>query len=156
MPSGHHRKVRLRRHHRAVTIRIDDFTRAPADCIPRSIRVMRWLAAGIVLLGLSVIPALAMPRSVASSAGSFFAAAAQCETLNLITPGQTEALIKALNNYLSPTDLIHMQNGYARGLKESMVYVVELKRWAPFSADSSSCYRVQGVLDDYKAQLEGN
>jgi hypothetical protein len=32
--------------------------------------------------------------------------------------------------------------------------VVELKRWTPFTADPTSCYRVQGVLDDYKAQLE--
>lgn len=112
--------------------------------------------AATVICGLAATPTSAMPVRVATSAGSFFAAAAQCETLNLITPGQTEALIKALKDYLTPADHIHMQNGYARGLKESMVYVVELKRWAPFAADASSCYRVQGVLDDYKAQLEAN
>jgi len=32
--------------------------------------------------------------------------------------------------------------------------VIQLKRWAPFTPDAASCYRVQGVLDDYKAQLD--
>lgn len=94
-----------------------------------------------------------MPGRVAVSAGSFFAAASQCETKNLITPGQTDALVKALTKYLSAPDQSNIQSGYARGLKDSTVYVVELKRWAPFTPDASSCYRVQGVLDDYKSQL---
>ncbi|MDB5500329.1 MAG: hypothetical protein JWR89_231 [Tardiphaga sp.] len=116
--------------------------------------MMRRLVASVSLFGLSILPAAAMPRSVAISAGSFFAAAAQCEKANLITPGQTDALMKALNAYLSASDRTHLQSGYARGQKDSELYVVELKRWAPFAADPTSCYRVQGVLDDYKAQLE--
>ncbi len=99
-------------------------------------------------------PASAMPQHIAISAGSFFAAATQCENHDLISPGQTAALRKKLNAYLSGADQRHIESGYARGLKDSMLYVVELKRWAPFTADSGSCYRVQGVLDDYKAQLE--
>jgi hypothetical protein len=27
------------------------------------------------------------------------------------------------------------------------------RRWMTFTPDVASCYRVQGVLDDYKAQL---
>ena len=97
-----------------------------------------------------------MPSRVAVSAGSFFAAASQCEKENLITAGQAAALMKALDTYLSAADKKNMQSGYARGLKNSELYVVELKDWAPFSPDPSSCYRVQGVLDEYKGQLDAN
>jgi hypothetical protein len=110
----------------------------------------------IVLLGLWCAPAAAMPSRVAVSAGSFFAAAARCEAQSLISPGQTDALMKALKNYLSASDQTNMQSGYARGIKDSTVYVVEQKRWAAFTPDPTSCYRVQGVLDDYKAQLEAD
>ncbi|WP_299807593.1 hypothetical protein [Tardiphaga sp.] len=103
---------------------------------------------------IAVTPASAMPSRVAISAGSFFAAATQCETADKITPGQTEALRKALDPYLSPADRRSINSGYARGLKDSRLYVVELKRWEPFTPDSTSCYRVQGVLDDYKAHLD--
>ena len=101
-----------------------------------------------------VSPASAMPQRVAVSAGSFFAAATQCETRDLISPGQTDGLRKSLNAYLSATDRRHIEAGYARGLKDSTLYVIELKSWQPFTPDSASCYRVQGVLDDYKAQLD--
>jgi hypothetical protein len=33
------------------------------------------------------------------------------------------------------------------------VFVSETKRWIAFTPDNASCYRVQGVLDDYRAQL---
>ena len=110
------------------------------------------LAMAVALLAVS--PAMAMPQRVALSAGSFFAAAKQCETRDLISPGQTDALRKSLDSYLSAADRRHIEAGYARGLKDSTLYVVELKSWQPFTPDSSSCYRVQGVLDDYKAQLD--
>jgi hypothetical protein len=119
-------------------------------------KIIGGVVAAALLLTLSSTAALAMPSRVAISAGSFFAAAAQCETQNLITPGQTDALIKALNNYLSAADQGNIQSGYARGLKDSTVYVTELKRWAPFTPDAASCYRVQGVLDDYKSQLDAD
>jgi hypothetical protein len=110
------------------------------------------MVAAIMLIAMS--PASAMPRTIAISAGSFFAAATQCENRDLISPGQTAALRKALDPYLSVSDKRHIESGYVRGLKDSTLYVVELKRWEPFSPDSASCYRVQGVLDDYKAQLD--
>ena len=101
-----------------------------------------------------VAPASAMPPRVAVSAGSFFAAATQCETRDLISAGQTAALRKALDRYLSASDRRQIEAGYKRGLKDSTLYVVELKSWQPFTPDSSSCYRVQGVLDDYKSHLD--
>ena len=110
------------------------------------------VAAATTLIAMS--PAAAMPQRVAISAGSFFAAATQCETRDLISPGQTAALRKALDRYLSTADRRHIEAGYAQGLKDSTLYVVELKRWEPFVPDSASCYRVQGVLDDYKAQVD--
>ena len=110
------------------------------------------VAAATTLIAMS--PAAAMPQRVAISAGSFFAAATQCETRDLISPGQTTALRKALDRYLSAADRRHIEAGYAQGLKDSTLYVVELKRWEPFVPDSASCYRVQGVLDDYKAQVD--
>lgn len=112
-----------------------------------------WVFLFVAALPLS---AHAMSRYTAVSAGSFFAAAARCEAHSLITSGQTDALMKALKPYLSSSDQHNMQSGYIRGEKDSTVYVVQEKRWAPFSPDSSSCYRVQGVLDDYKAQLDAD
>ena len=78
-----------------------------------------------------------------------------CEARDLISPGQAVALREALGRYLTAADLRHIETGYARAMKDSALYVVELKRWAPFTPDSASCYRVQGVLDEYKAQLDG-
>lgn len=109
---------------------------------------------GAALTLIAISPAAAMPQAVAISAGSFFAAATLCETRDLISPGQTAALRKALDRYLSASDKRHIESGYVRGLKESELYVVELKRWESFVPDSASCYRVQGVLDDYKAQID--
>lgn len=115
--------------------------------------------AGRVVLGAAmalilVTPASAMPPLVAISAGSFFAAATQCETRDLISAGQTAALRKALDRYLSASDRRQIEAGYKRGMKDSTLYVVELKSWEPFTPDSASCYRVQGVLDDYKSHLD--
>jgi hypothetical protein len=112
------------------------------------------LVMAVALTLLATSPASAMPQRIAVSAGSFFAAATQCETRDLISPGQTASLRKALDAYLSASDKRHIETGYARGLKDSTLYVMELKDWAPFTPDSASCYRVQGVLDDYKSQLE--
>ena len=33
------------------------------------------------------------------------------------------------------------------------MFVEAEKKWMSFTADATSCYRVQGVLDDYRAQL---
>jgi hypothetical protein len=110
--------------------------------------------AWLVLLGLCGTPAEAMPSHVAVSAGSFFAAATRCEMQDFISQGQTKTLRAALSRYLSPLDQNNIEAGYARGLQDSTVYVVELKRWAPFTPDAASCYRVQGVLDDYRGQLD--
>ena len=109
---------------------------------------------GAAMTLIAASSAAAMPQPVAVSAGSFFAAATQCENRDLISPGQTAALRKSLDRYLSTTDRRHIESGYLRGLKESELYVVELKRWEPFTPDSASCYRVQGVLDEYKTQLD--
>ncbi|WP_246660864.1 MULTISPECIES: hypothetical protein [unclassified Tardiphaga] len=109
---------------------------------------------GAAMTLIAVSPAAAMPQAVAISAGSFFAAATQCETRDLISAGQTAALRKALDRYLSASDRRQIEAGYNRGLKDSTLYVVELKSWEPFTPDSASCYRVQGVLDDYKSHLD--
>ena len=116
-------------------------------------KTARWVC--VVLAALWAAPAAAMPSRVAISAGSFFAAAILCEAKDLISPGQTAKLREALGRYLTASDLRHIETGYARAVKDSTLYVVELKRWAPFTPDSSSCYRVQGVLDEYKAQIDG-
>jgi hypothetical protein len=112
------------------------------------------LIMAVLMTLVTISSASAMPQRVAISAGSFFAAATQCETRDLISPGQTAALRKALDRYLTATDRRHIEAGYAQGLRDSTLYVVELKRWEPFTPDSASCYRVQGVLDDYKAQVD--
>jgi hypothetical protein len=59
----------------------------------------------------------------------------------------------ALQPYLSAADKANMQAGFDRGTKDASVYVTETKTWTPFTPDAASCYRVQGVLDDYKGQL---
>jgi len=115
------------------------------------VTALRW---GLVLLAvISPLPAYAMSRHVALSAGSFFAASVRCEAENLITPGQSKDLMAALRPYLSTADKTHMQEGFDRGTRDASVYVTETKKWTPFTPDNASCYRVQGVLDDYKAQL---
>lgn len=111
----------------------------------------RWMVFLIVIL--PITPAQAMSRHVAMSAGSFFAAAARCEEQNLITPGQTEHLLGALDPYLSRSDKAHMATGDTRGKKNSQVFVEAEKKWVSFTPDATSCYRVQSVLDDYRAQL---
>jgi hypothetical protein len=111
----------------------------------------RWVVFLIVIL--PIAPAQAMSRYVAVSAGSFFAAAARCEEQNLITPGQAEYLLRALDPYLSKSDKENMATGDAHGKKNSQVFVEAEKKWVSFTPDATSCYRVQGVLDDYRAQL---
>ncbi|MBS0532087.1 MAG: hypothetical protein JSS22_22230 [Proteobacteria bacterium] len=109
----------------------------------------------VALAILASIPATAgaMSPNVAVSAGSFFAAAIRCEAANLITPGQTEELLGALDPYLSKSDKTHIAAGRARGEKDGQVFIDTERKWMTFTPDTSSCYRVQGVLDDYKAQL---
>jgi hypothetical protein len=46
-----------------------------------------------------------------------------------------------------------METGRARGEKDSQVFVESEKKWVSFTPDVTSCYRVQGVLDDYRTQL---
>jgi hypothetical protein len=110
----------------------------------------RWIVFLIVVIP---TPGWAMSRSVAVSAGSFFAAAARCEEQSLITSGQTDDLLKALAPYLSKSDKANMEAGRARGGKDSQVFVESEKKWVSFTPDVASCYRVQGVLDDYRMQL---
>ena len=113
--------------------------------------VSRW---GFVLLAVvATTPAHAMSRNVAVSAGSFFAAALQCEAKNLITPGQTGDLLKALVPYLTKSDRTNMAAGHERGEKDHQVYISAERKWLPFVPDTTTCPRVQGVLDDYKAQV---
>ena len=116
-----------------------------------TVTASRW---GLVLLAVALpLPAQAMSRNVAVSAGSFFAAALQCEAKSLITPGQTDDLLTALTPYLTKSDKTNMAFGRARGEKDSQVFVTADRKWMTFMPDPTSCYRVQGVLDDYKAQL---
>jgi hypothetical protein len=111
----------------------------------------RWIVFLIVVI--PTIPVRAMSRNVAVSAGSFFAAAARCEEQSLITSGQTDDLLRALDPYLSKSDKTNMEAGRARGEKDSQVFVESEKKWVSFTPDVTSCYRVQGVLDDYRTQL---
>lgn len=111
----------------------------------------RWIVFLIVVI--PTLPAQAMSRRVAVSAGSFFAAATRCEEQQLITSGQADELLRALDPYLSKSDKANMATGRARGEKDSQVFVEAEKKWVDFTPDATSCYRVQGVLDDYRAQL---
>jgi hypothetical protein len=106
-----------------------------------------------LIVVIPTLPAQAMSRRVAISAGSFFAAAARCEEQNLIASGQADELLRALDPYLSKSDKANMAAGHARGEKDSQVFVEAEKKWVDFTPDATSCYRVQGVLDDYRAQL---
>ena len=111
----------------------------------------RWMV--FFLIVIPTLPAQAMSRHVAISAGSFFAAATRCEEQHLITSGQADDLLRALDPYLSKFDKANMAAGHARGEKDSQVFVEAEKKWVSFTPDAASCYRVQGVLDDYRAQL---
>ena len=95
----------------------------------------------------------ALSKDTAISVGSFFAAAAQCEDRKLIAAGQTKSITRALNHLVSAADKKLIEVGYRRGARESSVYVVQQKQWVTFIPDEAGCHRVQGVLDDYKAQL---
>jgi hypothetical protein len=107
----------------------------------------------LLIVFIPVQPARAMSRSVAVSAGSFFAAAVRCEEQSLIASGQAEDILRALAPYLSKSDKANMVAGRARGEKDSQVFVEAEKKWVSFTPDAASCYRVQGVLDDYRTQL---
>lgn len=106
-----------------------------------------------MIVVIPTLPAQAMSRHVAVSAGSFFAAATRCEEQHLIASGQADELLRALDPYLSKSDKANMAAGHARGEKDSQVFVAAEKKWVDFTPDATSCYRVQGVLDDYRAQL---
>jgi hypothetical protein len=161
--TGHatHQRIKKDFHQRAGDNAKDELMRAAVAVWCRH-TAMSGIVSGTNFIGMILLTvampqsAQAMSRDTAVSAGSFFAAAMQCETQNLISPGQTSSLIDALKPFLSPPDQHNMQAGYARGEKESTVYVVQQKRWAAFAPDSASCYRVQGVLDNYKAQLDAD
>jgi hypothetical protein len=62
-------------------------------------------------------------------------------------------LMLVLDRYLSANDRKHILSGFRRGMKDSSVYVEAEGRWIAFTPDDASCYRVQGVLNDYKAAL---
>lgn len=111
----------------------------------------RWIVFWIVII--PTLPVQAMSRRVAISAGSFFAAAVRCEEQHLITSGQVDDLLRALDPYLSKSDKANMAAGHARGAKDLQVFVEAEKKWVSFVPDATSCYRVQSVLDDYRAQL---
>ena len=95
----------------------------------------------------------ALSKDAAISVGSFFASAVQCEDRKLIAAGQTKSIMHALNHLVSATDKKLIEVGYQRGARESSVFVVQQKQWVTFMPDEAGCHRVQGVLDDYKAQL---
>jgi hypothetical protein len=105
------------------------------------------------VIALNCCPALAdMTTRVARSAGSFFAAAMSCERRDKISSGQTAALLAELDRYLSPADKRRMQRGFDKGARRSAVFVPN-KGWVRISFDDADCFRVQGVLDDYKMHL---
>lgn len=108
---------------------------------------------GLFLTTLSSFPALAeMSKGVARSAGSFFAAAIACEQRDKIQKGQTEALLADLDRFLTPVDKKRMKLGSDRGARLSAVFI-PITGWIPFSPDDDGCFRVQGVLDDYRMRL---
>ena len=117
-------------------------------------RDMKWyqVIPGLFLT-LCSPPALAdMAKGVARSAGSFFAAAISCEERDKITRGQTAALLAELDRHLSPGDTRQIRHGFASGSQRASVFIPKTG-WTPFSPDDDGCFRVQGVLDDYKMRL---
>ena len=116
---------------------------------------MKWchVSLGLVFAALGSAPALAeMSKGVARSAGSFFAAAMSCEQRERIQGGQTEALRSSLDRYLTPDNKRWIKQGFDKGARRESVFIPETG-WTPFVPDEAGCYRVQGVLDDYKMQL---
>ncbi|MGO4712573.1 hypothetical protein [Bradyrhizobium sp. 2TAF24] len=93
-----------------------------------------------------------MSKTTATSAGSFFAAALLCEGHDRIPQGQTKQLMADLAPFLSPRNKSWIQEGFERGLKDQAVFIPE-RGWVKLTTDEAECYRVQGVLDDYRAQL---
>ncbi|MFG3756682.1 hypothetical protein, partial [Klebsiella pneumoniae] len=66
--------------------------------------------------------------------------------------GQTKQLMADLAPFLSPRNKSWIQEGFERGLKDQAVFIPE-RGWVKLTTDEAECYRVQGVLDDYRAQL---
>ena len=97
-----------------------------------------------------------MSKSTSWSAGSFFAAASQCQDRDLIAKDQARLLLEKLEPYLSARNRRWLREGLAEGRKRSAVYLAQQRTWAPFSPDPAGCERVQAVLDDYKATLIGD
>lgn len=116
---------------------------------------MKWyqVIPGLFLSTLSSLPALAdMSKGVARSAGSFFAAAISCEEREKITRGQTGALLTKIDRHLSSTDKRRIRQGFDTGSRRASVFI-PAQGWIRFSPDDDGCFRVQGVLDDYKMRL---
>ncbi len=116
---------------------------------------MKWyqVIPGLFLTTLSSLPALAdMSKGVARSAGSFFAAAMSCEERDKITRGRTGALLALLERHLTHADMLRIRQGFDSGSRRASVFV-PAQGWIAFSPDDDGCFRVQGVLDDYKMQL---
>lgn len=116
---------------------------------------MKWshVFSGLFVAAFGSTPALAeMSKGVARSAGSFFAAAMSCEQRDRIQGGQTDALRAGLDRYLTEDNKRWIKQGFDKGTRRAQVFVPQTG-WTPFTPDEAGCYRVQGVLDDYKMQL---
>ncbi len=116
----------------------------------------RVLAAAALVLAASSSPSLAdMSRPVSLSAGSFFAAGLACEGRDLIPQGQVGTIMAELDKYLSARNKRWMKEGFEEGKKKSQV-LVPGRGWVASAADETECYRVQGVLEEYKGVLGGS
>jgi hypothetical protein len=119
--------------------------------------MMLRLFQALALLVLSASTCLAeMSKPTALSAGSFFAAASQCEERDLIARDQTRLLLEKLEPYLSDRNRRWLREGLAEGGRRAAVFLTQQRKWAAFSADTAGCERVQAVLDEYKATLIGD
>lgn len=112
-------------------------------------------AVALVLLASSGPSRADMSRPVSQSAGSFFAAGLACEGRDLIPRGQVETIMAELDKYLSARNKKWMKEGFEEGKKKSKV-LVPGRGWVDSAADEAECYRVQGVLDEYKGILGGS
>ncbi|WP_249122831.1 MULTISPECIES: hypothetical protein [unclassified Bradyrhizobium] len=118
----------------------------------RSLRIVPLIVA-VLSVAIDSVPASAdMSKDTSTSAGSFFAAALLCEGHDRIPQGQTKQLMKDLEPYLSPRNKSWMQEGFERGLKDQSVFIPK-SGWVKLTSDEAECYRVQGVLDDYRSQI---
>ena len=96
-----------------------------------------------------------MSPTVSRSAGSFFAAATACERNGKIRKDTANELVAKLDRYLTTRNRKWMRQGFKEGERRSSVLVVG-KGWTHIDTDDAACQRIQGVLDDYASQLEGD